>query len=369
MNVSSLFFRAIKRIAVGVSLAAALAACSKAAPGAAAPAAPSTVVSSPNMSIAGGIPPWEGYNGPRTKIRDVFALGMTGIGNQFAIAKGWYKDAGFDLEHTEASAITSNAVEVFAAGEGDIADGDPGTYIPAIVNGVPIKIVGNMWRNRGAFWIIAQPGIKTFEDLRGKKIGTGSPTGGMRTTTMETLRLNGIDPEKDVELVAAGFYQTAYAALISGAVDATIIHQPFATMAQREGNGNILAKTWEYLPAYHTGVIVISQKLIDEQPDVVERLLQVYYYGNEYARTHLDEFFPWAAKYLNLPEDVAREAITAEIELWENDPIVDIGRLQVTQNMLAQYKMQRSALPVDNVVDNTFAERVAQTLKLGKYRE
>jgi len=307
--------------------------------------------------------PWKSRENKQVTVRAGFAKGMTGIANQFAIQNGWYKEAGIELSLID----IPNPVSAFGAGEVDIADGDPGTYIPAIVNNVPMKIVSNMWRNKGAYWIIARPEIKSWADLKGKKIGSAQPTGGMKLTLMEVLTQNGIDPEKDVELIANGSYQTAYATLTSGEVDATIIHQPYATLAEKEGTGHVLAKTWEFLPGYHTGVLVASQKMIDEQPDVVERVLEVYFYANNYAKNHLDEFIPWAAKYLNVDEDTARKAIEAEIVLWENDPIVDTNRLQVTEDLLTKYGMQRESYKVDGVVDNRFAEKVAKALKLGKY--
>src|SRR5699024_5221237 len=136
--------------------------------------------------------------------------------------------------------------------------------------------------------------IKTWDDLKGKKVGSAQATGGMKLTLMEVLNQNGIDPEKDVELVANNSYQTAYATLTSGEVDATIIHQPYATVAEKDGTGHVLAKTWEFLPDYHTGVLVASQRMIDEQPEVVEPILEVYFYANQYAKTHMDEFIPWA---------------------------------------------------------------------------
>lgn len=307
--------------------------------------------------------PWKSRENKQVKVRGGFAKGMTGIANQFAIANGWYKEAGIDLSLID----IPNPVSAFAAGEVDVADGDPGTYIPAIVNKVPIKIVSNMWRNKGAYWIIAKPGIKSWADLKGKKVGSAQATGGMKLTLMEVLTQNGLDPKKDVELVANGFYQTAYATLTSGEVDATIIHQPYATLAEKDGVGHVLAKTWEFLPSYHTGVLVATEKMIKEQPEVVERILEVYFYANNYAKTHLDEFIPWAAKYLNIDKETAKKAIEAEIVLWENDPIVDTKRLQVTEDLLTKYGMQRESYNVDGVVDNQFAEKVAQKLKLGKY--
>lgn len=307
--------------------------------------------------------PWKGRENGEVTVRAGFSKGMTGIANQFAIQNGWYEEAGINLELID----IPNPVAAFGAGEVDIADGDPGTYIPAIVNNVPMKIVSNMWRNRGAYWIVAKPEIKTIADLKGKKIGAAQATGGMKLTLMEVLSQNGIDPNKDVELVANGFYQTAYATLTSGEVDATIIHQPYATLAEKDGIGHPIAKTWEYLPDYHTGVLVATDKMINEQPEVVERVLEIYFYANEYAKTHMDEFIPWAAKYLNVDEDIARKSIESEMELWENDPIVDTKRLQVTEDLLTKYGMQRESYDVTGVVDNTFAEKIAQQLKLGDY--
>lgn len=316
-----------------------------------------------SLNPADGVPPWQGRDNERVKINAGFAKGMTGIANQFAIAKGWYSDAGIDLDIVD----IPNPVAAFGAGEVDIADGDPGTYIPAIANGVKMKIVSNMWRSRGAYWIIAKPEIKTWADLKGKTIGTGQATGGMPLTLKEVLSQNGIDYKKDVEYAANSFYQEAYASFVKGEVDATIIHQPFATLAEQEGTGHVLAKTWEFVPEYQTGVLVASQKLIDEQPEVVERLLEVYFYANEYAKTHLDEFYPWAAEYLNQDEETIKKAINSEIILWENNPIVDTKRLQVTEDLLTKYGMQREAISVDGVVDNTFADKVAKILLLGKY--
>ncbi len=306
--------------------------------------------------------PWKNRSNKEITVKAGFAKGMTGIANQFAISNGWYKDAGINLDLLD----VANPVSAFGAGEVDIADGDPGTYIPAIANNVPIKIVSNMWRSKGAYWIIAKPEIKTWADLKGKKFGTAGPTGGMKMTALEVLSKNGVDGSKDVELIANGTYQTAYATLTAGDVDATIIHQPYATIAKKAGY-TVLGKTWEYMPKYNTGVLVATQKLINEQPDSVKRILEVYFYANNYAKTHLDEFLPWASKYLNIDEATAREAIESEIVLWENDPIVDTNRLQVTEDLLTKYNMQKKSYSVTGVVDNQFAEQIAKQLKLGKY--
>lgn len=309
--------------------------------------------------------PWKSAKKEQITIRSGFAKGMTGLANQFAIQNGWYEDAKITLDQLD----IPNPVSAFGSGEVDIADGDPGTYIPGIDNGIPIKIVGNMWRNRGAYWIIANDDIQSFEDLKGKKIGSAGPIGGMKLTLMEVLSQNGIDPNKEVELVANGMYQTAYATFTSGEVDATIIHQPFATIAEEEGTGHTLAKTWEFIPDYHTGVLVAANDVIENRPEDLERVLEVYYYANQYVKTHLDEVLPWLATYLNISEETAKKAIESEIVLWENNPVVDVNRLQITEDLLTEYGMQKETINVDGVVNNTAAEMIAKKLKLGSFAD
>ncbi len=353
---------------LGLALVLPLGACNSSVPGTAVNGVSAgTGSSSQSEDILIPVPddaPWKNRNNEPITVNSGFALGMTGIANQFAIKNGWYKDAGITLKQVD----VDNPVSAFGSGDIDIADGDPGTYVPAIVNKVPIKIISNMWRNRGAFWIIGNNSIKSWEDLKGKKIGTATATGGMKLTLMETLSKNGIDPEKDVELVANGVRQEAYATFTSGEVDATVIHQPFATLAEKEGTGHVLAKTWEFIPDYTTGVLVASNRLIEEQPEAIERILEVYFYANEYCKKNFDRFIPWASSYLNLDETTTKETIESEIVLWENDPIIDLNRLQVTEDLLFKYGMQKESFQVsEGVVDSRFAEKTAQQLKLGKY--
>jgi len=315
----------------------------------------SAVSASPNAASELGTAP--------ITVNVVFAKGMTGIGNQFGIAKEFYAKAGITLNQI----VTTDTVAAFASGQIDIADGDPGTFVPASANGVPFKIVANMWRSTGAYWIIANNKIKSFADLKGKTVGTATASGGMRVTAMEVLSKNGLDPKKDVSLVANGLYQAAYATLISGQVDATIIHQPFATLAEKEGTGHVLAKTWEFVTDYDTGAIVASDNLIKNRPNDLQRVLNVYFQANEYARSHDDEFYPWAATYLSQSLDVVKTAIASEKILWTDDPIVDSARLTSTEKLLLKYDFIRSIVPVTDVVNNKFADATAKALKLGKY--
>ena len=182
-------------------------------------------------------------------INTCLATGMTGAVNNFAIEKGLYKELGIEFNNVEWSS-NDEVLSLITRGEIDFADGDPSAYIPGISNGVPAKLVGNMWRYSGCYWLIAKDGIDSIADLKGKTVGTAAAAGGMKLSVLKMLESEGIG-EDDVELVANGIYQGAYATFTSGEVDATIIHNPYAALAEAEGTGHILGRAWDYIPDYY----------------------------------------------------------------------------------------------------------------------
>lgn len=148
-------------------------------------------------------------DGDYIDIRSCFTTGMTGAVNNFAIYKGLYEAEGIRFDNVQSTG-GSNTLSMLSRGEIDVADGDPSTYIPGIYNSVPAKLVGNMWRYSGCYWLIANNEVESIADLKGKTIGTATTTGGMRLSVLKMLESAGLT-EDDVTLIANGANQAAYA--------------------------------------------------------------------------------------------------------------------------------------------------------------
>lgn len=306
----------------------------------------------------------EGETGDDTiVIRSCFATGMTGAVNRFAIEKGLYKELDIEFENVEASADTNSTVmSLITRGEIDVADGDPSSYIPGIYNGVPAKLVGNMWRYSGCYWLVANNDIKDFSDLEGKKVGTAGASGGMRLSVLKMLEKNGVSTD-NVDLIANGVYQTAYASLTSGEVDATIIHNPYAALAETDGTGHILGRAWDYIPDYYTGTIIASNSFIENEPEKLQRFLTAYYQVHEEVKNdYFDEFVAWAAKEMNTSEDVMRQAIESEIDVWLDYPVIPEERLATTFEYLKEYGWVDPDVSYEGTYTNEFAQVAADTL-------
>lgn len=296
-------------------------------------------------------------------IRTCFSNGMTGAVNRFAVEKGLYKDLGIEFESVEAgSDPNATVMSLITRGEIDVADGDPSTYIPGIYNGVPAKLVGNMWRYSGCYWLVANNDIKDFSDLEGKKVGTAGASGGMRLSVLKMLEKNGVSTD-NVDLIANGVYQTAYASLTSGEVDATIIHNPYAALAEADGTGHILGRAWDYIPDYYTGTIIASNSFIENEPEKLQRFLTAYYQVHEEVKNdYFDEFVAWAAKEMNTSEDVMRQAIESEIDVWLDYPVIPEDRLATTFEYLKEYGWVDPDVSYEGTYTNEFAQVAADTL-------
>ena len=294
-------------------------------------------------------------------INTCLATGMTGAVNNFAIEKGLYKELGIEFNNVEWSS-NDEVLSLITRGEIDFADGDPSAYIPGISNGVPAKLVGNMWRYSGCYWLVANNDIKDFSDLEGKKVGTAGASGGMRLSVLKMLEKNGVSTD-NVDLIANGVYQTAYASLTSGEVDATIIHNPYAALAEADGTGHILGRAWDYIPDYYTGTIIASNSFIENEPEKLQRFLTAYYQVHEEVKNdYFDEFVAWAAKEMNTSEEVMRKAIESEIDVWLDYPVIPEDRLATTFEYLKEYGWVDENVSYEGTYTNEFAQVAADTL-------
>jgi NitT/TauT family transport system substrate-binding protein len=71
-----------------------------------------------------------------------------------------------------------------------------------------------------------QKNIQSIDDLKGKKVGVSSFGSSSDTATRQSLKLQGLDPDTDVTLVAVGSVPNRNAALLAGGIDAGLAGPP-----------------------------------------------------------------------------------------------------------------------------------------------
>ncbi|WP_079909553.1 ABC transporter substrate-binding protein [Paenibacillus sp. 32352] len=283
------------------------------------------------------------------KVRYAAFNGVSGLAVNFGAEKGFFKEEGLDVEFV----TTQNPIESLTSKDVDIADVATTTAIIAAGKGAPIKIVSSMFRTKGPFYLVAAPGINSVEELKGKKVGAAAFGSGLDVYTQVILKKHGLS-KTDVTYLANGANEAAYASLTSGQVDATIIHEPFASLVEVNGKGKILAKGWDYLPTFHTGVLASSNEVIAKKPELIEKLLRAYFKSQEYAKSHPDEYKTYFLSKIKIDPAAVDKAFEREKVLWENTPDVDKKALQDTQQVQLELGLQDKIYDVDKIIDLRF---------------
>jgi NitT/TauT family transport system substrate-binding protein len=190
---------------------------------------------------------------------------------QVAIDKGWLKEEGLDV--TFQWFDYSASLDAFAAGKIDsvlTTNGD--TLVTGAGGTKGIMIMLTDYSN-GNDMIVAKPGIKSLEDLKGKKIG-------LEVGLLEhLLLLHGLEQagmkERDVELVNTKTNDTPQV-LASGQVDAIAAWQPSSGMAMKLVPGARPVYTSEQAPGLLYDVLIVSPSSLSSRKAEWQKLVKLW---------------------------------------------------------------------------------------------
>ncbi|MGH7870961.1 MAG: ABC transporter substrate-binding protein, partial [Candidatus Binatia bacterium] len=121
------------------------------------------------------------------------------------------------------------------------------------------------------YWLVSSAKIKSAEQLKGAIVGVSGLTGASFTATQFAIRKLGLNPSKDISIVAIGGTPERLAALRSGRIQATLLNPPMIFLAEREGF-KILTDV-SGLPFQNNGAVT-TRKFVKDNSDIVRRYIR-----------------------------------------------------------------------------------------------
>jgi NitT/TauT family transport system substrate-binding protein len=314
---------------------------------------------------------------------DKVSVGTVGnnsdAGFLIAAARGYFVQENLDVALVPFDAAAKMIVPL-GTGDLDVGGGaaSVGLY-NAAANGVTIKIVADRSRT-GAHYnfqallvrkdLVASGAFKTYADLKGKKVAIPALGGSPISTLNEAAKKGGI-AYADIEKIYLAFPQQI-PAFANGAIDASIMVEPFATAVAKAGTAVRIASTEDFYPSDQIGMVFYAESFIAKRHDVAERFMVAYVQAlRDYNDVVSDGRFATDAAgdamvkilsdALKLPPAQIREAETQAI-----DPDGRVNEASLRKDLAFMKEIGEVTakdVTVDQLIDNSFV--TAAVAKLG----
>jgi ABC-type nitrate/sulfonate/bicarbonate transport system substrate-binding protein len=205
----------------------------------------------------------------------VGAQSWTSAPDIVAQAKGFYaaENLTVDFVVTGQSASACQQVLAKAAEIGACSIGD---MIQAVESsGAPLIQFYGEYAAPLNYSIMTKPTVKTWADLKGKTIMVGGPKDNTVYFFRVMARANGLK-DNDYDFEYAGASSARFAALKAGAVDGSILTDPYDAQAEQSGDFKLDTLVPKYVNAGNYGYVIAAARKdwAKDNPDVLSRFIR-----------------------------------------------------------------------------------------------
>ena len=277
--------------------------------------------------------------------------------------QGFFNKYGMDAESV--FIIGGRAIQAMVAGQVEVGFIGPVHVTNAVTAGGDLTMILGL-RNKLNTIFVARPPIKSAEQLKGKKIATGTPGGPVSLAVYVVLDYFGLNSQRDkIVLLQVGGTAERLAALRAGSVEATSLPPELARVLISEGYNVLLDTEKEDIPFQFLG-LVTSRKLIKSKPQFVDNIAKAIVESVAFIlkpsnkkiveltlRKHL------RLDKADLVEDAYRDIVTG----FPRKPCPTMRGVASVLKLMAQHGINPKAaqLTAEDIVDPSICKRLDET--------
>jgi NitT/TauT family transport system substrate-binding protein len=304
-------------------------------------------------------------SGPLTKITASYS---ERVGNYLplllAAEQGIFKKHGLDVDlqlitgATGMSALLSGQVQIAHIGGSEVVSAQAG--------GSDLVISGNLGSVLPYVFIVA-PDIHTIEELKGKQVGISSVGGSADIATRLSMRHFGMDPDKDITILAMGSLQNRTAGLQNGAIQAAPANPPDSFVLQRQGFRALFDIAELGFPAA-SATIVAQRSWVNEHKEAFQAWNDSVVEAIGLAKADPTLGVPAMKKFLQSEDDeLMRETYHYWIdEVLKQPPALSPDQFADTINALAPNNPKVKDVDVKTMIDTSFIQNAVTKGLAGK---
>jgi len=272
----------------------------------------------------------------------------------------------FERENFYARFINFQSTQLItnALMQGDIDYATTLAIAGAALRGLPLKIVGVVAKGTG-YAIVSKREIETVKGLKGKKFALNSFGSAPDYAVYTFFSKSGLDPNRDVTFLTIGGTSARFAALVGGAVDATVVSSPFEYIAEQQGFRTLvsLKELAEYVNLPYAGVAVTQEKIAKDGEQLV-KVLRALRAAMLFIREQRAASVELLTKSLKLNRAVADRFYPLYRELYNPELSISDSVLEefiaVSNFRLKSTEKDKELLKIQVLRDWSFAEKAKQ---------
>jgi ABC-type nitrate/sulfonate/bicarbonate transport system substrate-binding protein len=212
------------------------------------------------------------------------------------------------------------------------------------------------------YFLNVRPGIKSAEDLKGKKVGIGTPSGSLAMATYVGLDQLGLVPRRDrITLLNTGSTPERMSSLFAGAIDAAFFNPEVERVVLQQGFPMLFDLGKANVP-YQASGLVTSRKYMRSNPLIVENLARAVIEGAAFVQNPANKKAVVDSISRNLRLDrpdrleIAYRAITETIP---RKPCPSLAGIASVLKLMAQHGINPKAadLKAEDIADMSLCKK------------
>lgn len=229
--------------------------------------------------------------------------------------------------------------------------------------GVPVKICYLGHRDGSTVMVAKDSAARDLRDLRGKTFAIPSKFSNQNLVIRKLMEDQGVNPSeiRFVEMPPPDMP----GALAVKAIDAYFIGEPHAARAELDGTGRVLYHAKDIWPKFISCCLVVTEKLIEEKPDVVRDLVRGIAESGEWAETHRLEAARIASPYFRQDERVVRHVLTQPPDRVSYRMLTpEDDEMERIMEMGLRAKVLEKRVPMSDLIDRRFIPKIIRPAQI-----
>lgn len=251
-------------------------------------------------------------------------------------------------------------IQAIISGDVKVANMAPPAAMGAWIKGADLTLIAS-GVDQLLETVVTPAAIHTPTDLKGKKIGVSRYGSLTDMALREALRLNHLQPDKDVTILQTGGEGPRLAALQAGAIDGAMLSGDKKVLAEKMGFHVVIDLS--KLPIYYpVNGVVASKKFVAGNRETVRNFLKSWIEGIKAFKTDEELALRIIGKYLKITD---REVLEKSWEIYrpayKKMPYADERAVKFALAQMAKEMPEAAKLRAEDFIDNSVLAEIEKS--------